>query len=62
MAKNGNLGFDGKRLIAGAQDQGLITYGFKILVGLTTNDQCRFCYNGQCRFCHNGVISVNHLI
>ena len=50
----GKLGFDGKRIIQGAQDQALMTNGFKKMAGLSGNDQCRFC--------HTAVESVNHLL
>ncbi|XP_068206209.1 uncharacterized protein [Palaemon carinicauda] len=42
--KNGNLGFDGKKMIVGAQAQGLLTNGFKKMTGISGNDQCGFCY------------------
>ena len=52
--KNGTVGFDGERILIGAQDQGLMTNGFKKMAGLSQNDQCRFC--------HNGVESTSHLL
>ena len=52
--KNGALGFDGERVIIGAQDQGLLTNGFKKMAGISQSDQCRFC--------HTAVESVNHLV
>ena len=52
--KNGDLGFDGERLIIGAQDQGLLTNGFKKMARISQNDQCKFC--------DNNVESVSHLI
>ena len=52
--RNGALGFDGERVIIGAQDQGLLTNGFKKMAGISQNDQCRFC--------HTTVESVNHLV
>ena len=52
--RNGDLGYDGERLIIGAQDQGLLTNGFKKMAGISGNDQCRFC--------HAAVDSVSHLI
>lgn len=51
--KTGDLPFDGERMIVGAQDQGLLTNGFKKMAGMTQNDKCRFC--------HTSVESVNHL-
>ena len=41
--RNGRLGFDGERVIIAAQDQGLVTNGFKKMARMTTNDKCRFC-------------------
>ena len=41
--RNGRLGFDGERVIVAAQDQGLVTNGFKKMAGLSNNDKCRFC-------------------
>ena len=41
--RNGRLGFDGERVIIAAQDQGLVTNGFKKMAGLSNNDKCRFC-------------------
>ena len=52
--KNGMVGFDGERILIGAQDQGLMTNGFKKMAGLSQNDQCRFC--------HSGVESTSHLL
>ena len=52
--KNGVLGFDGERIIVGAQDQGLLTNGFRKMARLSQSDQCRFC--------KNAVESSNHLV
>ena len=52
--KKGKLGYDGERIIVGAQDQGLLTNGFKKMAGLSNNDQCRFC--------HAAVESSSHLL
>ena len=52
--KNGTLGYDGERILVGAQDQGLLTNGFKKMAGISQNDKCRFC--------HVEVESVNHLV
>ena len=52
--RSGGLGFDTERIIVGAQDQGLLTNGFKKLIGISQNDKCRFC--------HTFVESVNHLV
>ena len=52
--KKGRLRFDAERMIIAAQDQGLVTNGFKKMAGMTNNDQCRFC--------HKAVESVNHLV
>ena len=52
--KNGDLSFDGERIIIGAQDQGLLTNGFKKMAGISDNDQCRFC--------HAAVESASHLV
>ena len=41
--RSGRLGFDGERVIIAAQDQGLVTNGFKKMAGLSNNDKCRFC-------------------
>ena len=38
----------------GAQDQGLLTNGFKKMAGISQNDKCRFC--------HDAVESVSHLV
>ena len=51
--KKGKLTFDGERILIGAQDQALITNGFKKMAGLSDNDKCRFC--------HTEVESVSHL-
>ena len=51
--KKGKLTFDGERLLIGAQDQALITNGFKKMAGLSDNDKCRFC--------HTELESVSHL-
>ena len=48
------MGFDGERVIIGAQDQGLMTNGFKKMAGLGQNDKCRFC--------HTAIESVSHLM
>ena len=42
--KKGKLTFDGERILIGAQDQALITNGFKKMAGLSDNDKCRFCH------------------
>ena len=52
--RNGILSYDGERIIVGAQDQGLLTNGFKKMAGISQNDQCRFC--------HKEVESTNHLV
>ena len=52
--RNGTLGYDGERILVGAQDQGLLTNGFKKMAGISQNDRCRFC--------HTEVESVNHLV
>ena len=41
--KNGRLNFDGERILIAAQDQGLVTNGFKKMAGMSNNDKCRFC-------------------
>ena len=52
--QNGELKFDEERLIIAAQDQGLMTNGFKKMCGLQESDRCRFC--------HKETESTNHLI
>ena len=52
--KNGELRHDEERLLFAAQDQGLMTNGFKKMCGLQENDKCRFC--------HSATESTNHLI
>ena len=52
--KKGSLGFDGERIILAAQDQGLLTNGFKKMAKISNNDQCRFC--------KSAVESTTHLI
>ena len=52
--KNGEIGFDGERILVAAQDQGLMTNGLKKVCGLSSDDKCRFC--------HSEVESVNHLV
>ena len=52
--QNGELGFDGERMIIAAQDQGLMTNGFKKMCGISGNDQCRFC--------KSAVESTSHLV
>ena len=52
--RNGTMGYDGERILVGAQDQGLLTNGFKKMAGISQNDRCRFC--------HAEVESVNHLV
>ena len=52
--KRGKLGFDGERMLIGAQDQALYTNGFRKMAGLSDNDKCRFC--------HTEVESVSHLM
>ena len=54
MVKKGRLGFDNEKVILAAQDQGLITNGFKKMAGISQDDQCRFC--------HAAVESTTHLI
>ena len=51
---SGIMKYDEERIILGAQDQGLITNGFKKMVGISENDKCRFC--------SEAVESANHLI
>ena len=41
--KKGRLGYDNEKIILAAQDQGLMTNGFKKMAGISQNDQCRFC-------------------
>ncbi|XP_068205439.1 zinc finger protein 300-like [Palaemon carinicauda] len=48
------MGFDGERMMIGTQDQGLLTNSFKKMVGISGNDQCRFC--------HAAVESVGYLV
>lgn len=52
--KKGRLKFDDERLIIAAQDQGLMTNGFKKMAKLTNDDRCRFC--------HVAVESITHLV
>ena len=52
--QNGELKFDEERIIIAAQDQGLMTNGFKKMCGLQESDKCRFC--------HKETESSNHLI
>ena len=52
--QNGELKFDEERLILAAQDQGLMTNGFKKMCGISTNDQCRFC--------HKATETTNHIL
>ena len=52
--QNGELKFDEERIIIAAQDQGLMTNGFKKMCGLQQSDKCRFC--------HKETESSNHLI
>jgi len=52
--KNGQLGFDEERVVVAAQDQGLMTNGFKKMCGIANSDQCRFC--------HTAVESTSHLV
>ncbi len=52
--KKGRLGFDNEKVILAAQDQGLMTNGFKKMSGLSNNDKCRFC--------HVAVESTTHLV
>ena len=42
--QNGELKFDEERLLLAAQDQGLMTNGFKKMSGQLDNDRCRFCH------------------
>ena len=51
--RKGALGYDGERIIMGAQDQGLMTNGFKKMAGLSSSNKCRFC--------HTDVESTSHL-
>ena len=46
--------FDEERLLLAAQDQGLMTNGFKKMSGISDNDRCRFC--------HTATETSNHLI
>ena len=46
--------YDEERLLIAAQDQGLMTNGFKKMCGIQDNDKCRFC--------HTAVESSNHLM
>ena len=52
--KKGRLGYENEKIILAAQDQGLMTNGFKKMAGLSQSDQCRFC--------HAAVESTSHLI
>ena len=52
--KKGRLGYENEKVILAAQDQGLMTNGFKKMAGLSQSDQCRFC--------HAAVESTTHLI
>ena len=52
--QNGELKYDEERLILAAQDQGLMTNGFKKMCGISTNDQCRFC--------HKATETTNHIL
>ena len=52
--KDGRLGYNYERGILAAQDQALMTNGFKKMAGLSQDDQCRFC--------HEAVESGNHLV
>ena len=54
MAEKGKLGFENEKIILAAQDQGLITNGFKKMAGISQDDQCRFC--------HAAVESTTHLV
>ena len=40
--KRGKLGFDGERILIGAQDQALYTNGFRKLIGKSDNNKCCF--------------------
>ena len=40
--KHGKLPFDEERIIIAGQDQGLLTNGFKKMIGIQKNDQCTF--------------------
>ena len=51
--KNGTVGYDGERILIGAQDQRLLTNIFKKLAGVSENDKCRFF--------HTETESTNHL-
>ena len=42
--KDGRLGYNDERVIMAAQDQALMTNGFKKMAGLSQDDQCRFCH------------------
>ena len=42
--QNGELTYDEERLILAAQDQGLMTNGFKKMCGISQSDKCRFCH------------------
>ena len=52
--KHGKLPFDEERIITAGQDQGLLTNGFKKMIGIQKNDQCRFC--------HSAIESPSHLM
>ena len=52
--KKGRLKYDDERLIIAAQDQGLMTNGFKKMAKMTQDDKCRFC--------HAAVESTTHLV
>ena len=52
--QDGKIGFDGERMLVAAQDQGLLTNGFKKMAGISNNDKCRFC--------HTVVESSSHLL
>ena len=52
--KKGKLGYENEKIILAAQDQGLMTNGFKKMAKISQNDQCRFC--------HAAVESTSHLV
>ena len=45
--KKGKLGYENEKIILAAQDQGLMTNGFKKMAKISQNDQCRFCHAAQ---------------
>ena len=43
--QNGEFLYDEERLLVAAQDQGLMTKGFKKMARISSDDKCRFCFN-----------------